>query len=358
MCTTLPRGSVEYVKRPTERRHEGLLGPKPVNGCRARSQRRASRAPATRRSWRDRSILPTRSQAIPRSRKHATGPSGAIGRGGEDEAVAREGQEPPGQVDPGGSRKALEVQDGSGAGGLEQHQERPGEACVAHVLARPHVAGRGERSEEREIVAQVLRAPPTRGVPEREVAVVAASQVDGDEHIVALARVEAREQMVRPPEDGHGEGVRSGVRSTGVTTDQRNAIRGARLPDARHHRFEVGRSRVEVDVEDRQRVATHRGDVAHVHHDRAPPGEVRVALEQRREDALGGEQEVAGPVGDRGGVVPDEDACAVLAPALDRRGRRVDAGGEARDVPLRSKRGAARQARDALVEVQRGSIAG
>ncbi len=157
--------------------------------------------------------------------------------------------------------------------------------------------------------------------------------------------------MVCAPEDGHGQRVRPVLGARRVTSHEGDAVRGACLADAREDRLDVRGTGVKVHVEDGERVAAHRGDVAHVDHDRAPPGEVRVAVEQRRKDPLGGEQEVAGPVGDRGGVVADENApVAGLPSRRDGRGR-VEARGHASDVALGPERGAAGKLCDAVFQV-------
>ena len=82
----------------------------------------------------------------------------------------------------------------------------------------------------------------------------------------------------------------------------------------------------------------------------AKAGEVRVAVEQRREDPLGREQQDSpSPSGIAAVSSPTRIRSALLLPAVDGARRGIDGARDAPDVALRSKRGAPREERDAFL---------
>jgi hypothetical protein len=127
-------------------------------------------------------------------------------------------------------------------------------------------------------------------------------------------------------------------------TSPGSAVRAARVANPGEHAFHGRRKDVKTDVHDGERISAHGGHVAHVHHDRGPAGKVGIMIQEVGQHALGGEEQISGPVGDGGGVVADEDAGLLFAPALHRQGRLVYARRDARDVALRAERRASGEA--------------
>ena len=140
-------------------------------------------------------------------------------------------------------------------------------------LPAAHSPASASCGQHLEVGAQPLGRRREARVPERVPRVHLAAQVDGGDQLVARARVEAGEQAARAAQ--HRDRQR-GVRAAqvGVAADDRHAEpprRRRRCPAAAAPPLAAPRREQRVD--DRERPAAHRVDVADVDHDRAVAGE-------------------------------------------------------------------------------------